>query len=69
MFAWTRTFYAKMHDRCFCFDAKRCRDDAVVHHGFELVSAKEAYNNYPKVTKIPWQYYKEFIQKEKTNGT
>ena len=57
MFAWSRTFYATYRGLYYCFDAKRDRDHAVKNHGFESVTATEAYKHYGQVIQVPWQIY------------
>lgn len=59
--AWTRTFYATRNGTIFNFEAKRQRDDAVKHHGFEKMLSADAMNHYPNIVRVGWREYDEFI--------
>lgn len=64
--AWTRTFYATKNGTIFNFEAKRQRDDAVKHHGFEKMLSADAMNHYPNIVRVGWREYDEFIAKAPT---
>ena len=59
--AWTRTFYASRNGTVFNFEAKRQRDDAVKHHGFEKMLSADAMKHYPNIVRVGWREYEEFI--------
>ena len=59
--AWTRTFYAQKDGRVYNFEAKRDRDDAVKNHGFQSMSAVEAWKRYPNITRVEWREYRKWI--------
>ena len=62
--AWSRTFYAIRNGTIFNFEAKRQRDDAVKHHGFEKMLSADAMKHYPNIVRVGWREYDEFIESE-----
>lgn len=60
MFAWSRTWYAEKDGVIYNFDMKKQRDELCNKHGFNLVTAKDAYGMYGNLVKVPWQNYESF---------
>lgn len=57
-FSWTRTFYAQRNGIVYNFEAKRDRDDAVRNHGFEAMTAADAWKHYPNIVRISWREWR-----------
>lgn len=61
----SRSFYCQFHDinglSIFEFQAKRQRD-TMYDKGCTFISAKNAYKYYPKMKKVPYHGFDEFLK-------